>query len=182
MLSKDIGKQQRIGVRAVTGQEDQSVLAVQRPQPVQPGDVDLHVPRVSVQRAQRVGQQVDRDRAHQGNQIVQVRLYARHRLLLGQGQPGREPGDLRAEMRAVLDRLGDFLRHLVPVPEQRPLGTIQRKSGLPRHELSKQTGATPPVAQRCHGGGLGDHNPGPVRIAPHDLGLPERRGPPRVDL
>jgi hypothetical protein len=182
MLGEDIGKQQRIGVRAVTGQEDQGVLAVQRPPPVQPGGVDLHVPCVGVQRTQRAGQQVDRDRAHRGNQAVQVRLGAPHRFLLGQAKPGREMGDLGAEVRAVPYRLGDFLRHLVPVPEQRSLGSVQRESGLPGHKLGERAGATPPAAQHGHGGGLRDHHPGPVRLAPHDPALPERRRPPWVDL
>ena len=137
---------------------------------------------MGVQRAQRAGQQVDRDRAHRGDQTVQVRLGAPHRFLPGQAQPGRKPGDLSAQPRAVLDRLGDLLRHLVPVPEQRPLRAVQREPGLPGHELSERAGAAPPAAQRGHGGGFRDHHPGPVRLVPQDPVLPERGRPPRVDL
>jgi len=158
------------------------MLAIQLTQPVQPGNVDLHVPRVGVQRAQRAGQQVDRDRAHRGNQAIQVHLGPRHHFRLGQPQPVREPGDLGTEIRAVLNRLGDLLRHLVPVPEQRPLGAVQREPGLPGHELSERASAPPPPAQRGHRGGFRDHHPGPVRLPPHDPVLPERRRPPRVDL
>ena len=73
MLGEDVGEQQRVRVRAVAGQEDQRVAAVQLPQPGEPGGVGLDVPRVGVQRAQRPVEQVDRDRAHGGDQAVQGR-------------------------------------------------------------------------------------------------------------
>ena len=182
MLGEDVGEQQRVRVRAVAGQEHQRVAAVQLPQPAEPGGVGLDVPRVGVQRAQRAGEQVHRDRAHGRDQAVEVFPGPFRGLRFGQVQPGRELGDVGAVFRAVLDRLGDVLRHLVAVTERRPFGAIQREPGLPGHEMGERAAAAPALTQRRHRRGLGDHQPGAFGLAPHDVPLPQHRRPARVDL
>ena len=158
------------------------MAAVQLPQPGEPGGVGLDVPRVGVQRAQRAVEQVARDRAHGGDQAVQGRPGAFRRLRPGQAEPGGERGDVGPVFRAVPDRLGDVLRHLVAVAELCAFGAVQRERGLPGHELRERAGAAPALAQRRHGGGLRDHHLGPAGLAPHDGPLPEHRRPARIDL
>ena len=154
------------------------MTAVQLAQPLQSGGVGLDLPGAGVQRAQRGRQQVRSERAHGGDQAVQVGPGPFRHFRLGEVQPGGDSGYLGAELRAVLDRLDNVPGHLVAVSAQRPFGALQREPGLSRHELRKRAGAAPARAQRGHGGGLGEHHPGPAGLAAGDAGLLEGRRPP----
>ena len=99
------------------------------------------VPRVGVQRAERPVEQIDRDRAHGGDQAVQSRPGAFCRLGSVRWRAWRRRPGNRLSSIAVL-------RHLVAVAQQRAFGTVQREAGLPGHEMRCASAGAAPARSR----------------------------------
>ena len=142
-------------------------------QALQPGVVDLDVPRAGVQRPRRGGEQVDRDRAHRRDEPRQVGRGPLGDLGLRQLQPLGQLGDLVAELGAVLDRLDDVAGDLVAVAEERALGAVDGHRGLPGHELGKagvgpRRRAPVPAAQLADRGRAARDDPRAVGLPPDD--------------
>ncbi|MCO5591803.1 hypothetical protein L7F22_045795 [Adiantum nelumboides] len=163
-----VGEHERVGVRAVRGQEDQGVLGVQRPQRFEAGGVGVDLPRPLVHRAQDAGEQLDRARVERGDQALQVSGGLGDLVGLAV-ELGGQAADLAVEVARADDLPGDLAGHLEPVAQQRALGAVEGEGGLagheghevglvgdgalddavPAHELAQRRGGRPTTTRYC---------------------------------
>lgn len=187
VVVEDLGEHERVCVAAVRRQEHERVTAVELAQPLEPLEVGLDVVGPRVHRAQQEPERVDRDRALDGRELLEVGHRLGHDGVDGAPLALREGVDLGAERRARGDLLGDEPRHLVAVSDDRSVGAVAGDHGLAGHEGAERargtaragvlTEATP---QHRHPRPLAGDDVYAIGLAPGDPWLESRRGPARI--
>jgi hypothetical protein len=124
---QDVGQHQRVDVGAVRRQEDQRVAAVEVAQALQALGVLVHAPRPAMQRTHERAERVDRRRALDRGQLLQIGGQLGKDVVGGALQLVGELLRTVAQARRRGDLLGDQPRDLVAIAQQLALDAVHRE-------------------------------------------------------
>ena len=129
-----VGEHERVRVGAVRRQEDERARAVELAQVLQALHVGLNRPRAAVQRRHRRAEGVDRRRALDRDELLQVGGQLGQHVVRVAVELGRQRRGVLAHARRGRDLLGDEPRDLVAVADQRALGAVDGERRAPADE------------------------------------------------